>query len=167
MKSKNFNACVLITCCLSFPTHAQPKVIADFGGRETGIQTHESFYEAHGRELLPKAPAIPPQLQRFPLESELMPGPVETRKHNQKVLRPFFIIGYDRISLDWLIANADYFAEIKATGMVTNVDSNESMMRIKKLVPKIKIDAVPVELIAETFQLNNYPVLIDRTEIKQ
>jgi integrating conjugative element protein (TIGR03765 family) len=146
---------------------AAPEVIADFGGRPTGMTTPAEYLESQGMNVIPEAPAIPPALDRFPMESSMVLGPVEPRKHNQSVLMPFFIMGADQPSIEWLLANAGVLQEMSATGMVTNIDSWKTLQRIRELVPGLTLESIPLDSMIPLFGLTHYPVLITQEEITQ
>lgn len=154
---------LLVAVCI----HAAPEVIADFGGRPTGMTTPAEYLESQGMNVMPQAPAIPPALDRFPMESSLEVGVVETRGHHQSVLMPFFIMGADQASIEWLLANASVLQAMKATGMVTNIDSWKTLQRIRELVPDLMLESIPLDTVIPLFGLTHYPVLITREEITQ
>ncbi len=119
------------------------------------------------RMPVPQAPAENGLLQRFPIESDLSVGVIETRQHDKPVSRPFFILGYDEHSAQWLETNLNHLQEINALGLVTNVRSAAELARLQQYAGTIELQAIPVESIAEQFDVDSYPVLITTEEITQ
>lgn len=75
---------------------------------------------------------------------------------------PIFIIGWDRVSMNWLRANREILEENKALGFVVNVDSHESMQQIQAIAgDRLYLSAVNGDDISETFDLYHYPAYID------
>lgn len=162
----------MIICLLgliAYPNiHAEPEVLADYGGRETGLKSpQEQIRELANRMPVPQAPAENGLLQRFPIESDLSVGVIENRQHDKPVSRPFFIVGYDEHSARWLGTNLNYLQEINALGLVTNVRSASELARLQQYAGTIELQAMPVESIAEQFDVDSYPVLITTEEITQ
>ncbi len=162
-----------LMCLLWFSSSvsAAPIVIADFGGRETGIVDMQAYFEANKmtitQELVRTKPQMPSLLGRYPVWSDLEPGLVQEQRHGQTVIMPFFIVGADEWSQEWLIANVDYLAQIGARGMAANIESAEALNYLRELAPPLVIEAVPVDEIAKVFGINNYPVLVSREAIEQ
>lgn len=162
----------MIACLLGLMAcpivHAEPEVLADYGGRETGLKSpQEQIRELADRMPVPQAQAENGLLQRFPIESDLSVGVIETRRHDKPVSRPFFILGYDEHSAQWLETNLDHLQEINALGLVTNVRSAAELARFQQFAGTIELHAMPVESIAEQFDVDSYPVLITAEEITQ
>lgn len=153
--------------------YAAPEVIADFGGRETGHRDiSEKLADAQSRVSTTASAPTNEQAkrlmtQRFPIYSELTLGEVVLREHHKSVDQPFFIIGLDRASLDWLSTNETYLREINAVGMLTHVESETEVNRVTHHYAGMKFIAIPLERIISAFELTHYPVLITKTSVLQ
>lgn len=155
---------VLIAAC----AHAEPEVIADFGGRETGIKSpQEQLREAAQHTRMPIANTKPTMAGRFPVVSSLRVGVLDNHPHTQPVTRPFFIVGFDKQSAQWLAANHAHLKEINALGFVTNVNSPAQLEKLRRYAGDLTLNAIPVDDIADRFQLTRYPVLVTQENIIQ
>lgn len=153
---------------VSLPVVSQPEVIADFGGRETGLKLpHEQLRDAAVSTPIPKAITKPTLASRFPIASSLRVGVINNREHSFPVLRPFFIVGADNQSTRWLSANRMHLAGIHALGFVTNVKSQADVETLQEYAEDLTLHALPIDEIAERFDLTRYPVLITQKEILQ
>lgn len=82
-------------------------------------------------------------------------------------LKPFFLVGEEASSLEWLTANAERLTELDAAGLVVNVTDAGSLQHIQSLVPELTVMPVSGDDIAERLQLSHYPVLITSTALEQ
>jgi len=130
----------------------------------------------HTRKLNPVSTSIihtdmplPSGLQWIlPVRSpKLSPGPVEARALKMPGLKPFFLVGEEASSLEWLTANAERLTELDAAGLVVNVTDAGSLQHIQSLVPELTVMPVSGDDIAERLQLSHYPVLITSTALEQ
>lgn len=147
-------------------------VVDDLGGSSA---TH--YYQAlniqdNSRPLkkIP-APIIKPitELSALPIVSKkLSPGKVEPRLINANgLIRPFFMVGDDELSIAWLTARASYLTELQAVGLVVNVKQASHFNQLKRLVPTILMLPTSGDDIADRLNLSHYPVLITATSIEQ
>lgn len=159
---------VLLGLMIAPMVMAEPEVIADFGGGETGlVSPSERLRTIASKNSIPAAIVRQPILERFPVESDMRVGVIDAHVHNKPVNRPFFIVGYDQHSAEWLEANRTYLIEINARGLVTNVQSDQQMRILREYGGDLSLDAIPVESIAAVFGLEFYPVLVTKEEVTQ
>jgi len=118
---------------------------------------------------IPPAPATPvSEADMLPVRSsKLTPGTVERRTIEAPGLRPFFIIGDDKISADWLRRHAASLRERGAVGLVVNVETIQALNHLRTLVPDVLLSPVPADDLAERLRLIHYPALITTTGIEQ
>lgn len=156
------------------PVIAQPEtegliVLEDRGGVSITKYT-QSVTEKTGE----RAKAPPPSFHManlFPVVTPSMsPGPVgaeegpRLKKHN--IIRPFFIIGDDPASLDWLAQNREMLTDKMAAGMVVNVQSAARMNAIRQIAGKAMIlTAVSGEDISEKLNIRHYPFYMDQNGV--
>lgn len=164
MMSKGFLFSLLIAPMVL----AEPEVIADLGGKTTGlVSPSERLRAIASKQSVPASLARQPMADRFPVESDMRVGVIDTHGHDKPVNRPFFIIGYDQHSAEWLEANRNYLIDINARGLVTNVKSEQQMKTLRAYGGDLPLDAIPIESIAAVFGLEFYPVLVTKEEVTQ
>jgi integrating conjugative element protein (TIGR03765 family) len=147
---------------------AEPEIMADFGGTKTGFTSpSDRLRDLAKKQRPPAAIARQPMTNRLPMKSHMSVGIVEPHAHDMPVSRPFFIVGYDRHSAEWLEANRDFLIEINARGLVTNVKSTQQMNVLREYGGTLPLDAIPVDSIAKVFDLEFYPVLVTKEEVTQ
>ncbi|UYZ83091.1 integrating conjugative element protein [Entomomonas sp. E2T0] len=102
------------------------------------------------------------------ISDKLSPGKVEPRVINANgLIRPFFMIGDDDLSVAWLKERVVALEKLQAVGLVVNVKTNSSLNQLKKLAPNLMILPVSGDDIADRLALSHYPVLITATAIEQ
>ncbi len=119
------------------------------------------------------APAVPPlgaadPEQWLPIRSPgLTPGRVERRAVHRPFARPFFLIGSDAFSRQWLVTHRDRLAEIGAVGMLVQAETVDDLRAIAALAKGLPILPASASDIAEALALSHYPVLITRDGLEQ
>lgn len=98
---------------------------------------------------------------------ELSPGQVEKRALQMPGLKPFFLVGEDSVSLNWLTTHAQRLTELGAAGLVVDVTDTRALQQIQSVVPTLTVMPVSGDDIAERLQLSHYPVLITATALEQ
>ena len=147
---------------------AEPIVIKDLGGRETGLKSSKELLGAAVKNTpVPTGSLYPGLSARYPIESSLEVGIIEPYAHGKNVTRPFFIVGFDQHSARWLAQNADHLKTINAQGFVTNIQSQMQLEKLRSYASELQLNALPVDDIAQQFDLIFYPVLITQEEITQ
>lgn len=104
----------------------------------------------------------------LPVRSSLLtPGQITPRTLNMPSLRPFFLVGEDPQSLDWLRQRASELKEMGAAGLAVEVADTEALDRIRAAAPGITILPVNGNDLATRLQIEHYPVLITATSLEQ
>ena len=104
----------------------------------------------------------------LPIESPgLTPGPVRTRSHDQPFARPFFLIGSDTRSRQWLQDHRDQLKAIGAVGMLVQAKTLEDLRTIANLADGLSILPASGTDIAQALGISHYPVLISTRSIEQ
>jgi len=118
---------------------------------------------------IPQAPQTPAsEADMLPVRStKLTPGKVNRRAIEAPGLRPFFIIGDDKVSADWLRRHAASLRERGAVGLVVNVETLQALNHLRTLAPDVPLSPVPADDLAERLGLQHYPALITATGIEQ
>lgn len=99
---------------------------------------------------------------------EMSPGPVTAREVDAKSLdQPFFIIGSDRASREWLAKNHARLIQSKAVGLLVQAESLEDLRAIDQLGEGIPIAPVSGSDIAKHLGITRYPILISRGWVEQ
>jgi integrating conjugative element protein (TIGR03765 family) len=104
----------------------------------------------------------------LPIQSPgLTPGQVERRHLDIKFARPFFLIGTDPVSRQWLRAHRAELLRIGAVGMLVQVETVHDLRAIAALSGGLPILPASASDIAEALGLSHYPVLISNQGIEQ
>lgn len=103
-----------------------------------------------------------PDIERFlPVHTaQLQVGTFEAIRRTTGVSRPFFLIGTDAVSLEWLRRNRARLLALEAFGLVVEALTVASYQEVVEAGEGLLIRAVNAELIAEHLRLKYYPVLI-------
>ena len=123
----------------------------------------------------PRRPTIqPPQLGAadlatlLPIRSPgLTPGPVQPNTHDRPFTRPFFLIGSDNLSRQWLLEHRDRLKEIGAVGMLVQADTLDDLQTIAELAAGLSVMPASASDIAKALGVSHYPVLITPHGIEQ
>ena len=165
---------VLIAWLLG-PVMAQAELAVIYDGGNTHpiapfLEVFESADEIQQQRPDPTSPqlgAADPEAW-LPIQSPgLMPGPVQARLHDRPFARPFFLIGSDARSLQWLQDHRDRLKEIGAVGMLVQADTLEDLRTIAELADGLSILPASASDIAKALGITCYPVLISTHGIEQ
>ena len=97
----------------------------------------------------------------------LSPGPVLARSHNKPFSRPFFLIGSDDRSRQWLVRHRDRLKAIGAVGMLVQAETPEDLQATANLSNGLPILPASAVDIATVLGISHYPVLITPQGIEQ
>jgi len=105
----------------------------------------------------------------LPIHSDsLSPGFVSPVKRAIKTLmRPVFVIGVDKKSIQWLKDNKDALIESKAVGMLVEVETIEQFREVGKLAKGLQISPTSGDELAKILGFKHYPVLISKYGFEQ
>ncbi|MCU7804244.1 MAG: integrating conjugative element protein [Candidatus Thiodiazotropha sp. (ex Lucinoma borealis)] len=165
----------MIVTFLLVPVMAQAEltIIYDSGNTQPIAPFLEVFESADG---IPQQRPVPTKLQLgaadpkawLPIQSPgLTPGPVQARSHDRPFVRPFFLIGSDTRSRQWLQDHRDRLKEIGAVGMLVQADTLEDLRTIAELADGFSILPAAGSDIAKALGISHYPVLISAQGIEQ
>lgn len=165
---------VIIACLLlPFMAQAELTVIYDSGDTQPITPYLEAFEPADEIALQRPAPTGP-QLGAadpkawLPIRSPgLTPGFVQERTHDRPFTRPFFLIGSDARSRQWLEDHRDRLKEIGAVGMLVQADTWENLQSIAELANGLSLLPASGSDIAQALGISHYPVLISAHGIEQ
>ena len=118
---------------------------------------------------VPEAPSQPfREADMLPVKSALLsPGRVERRSIQAPGLQPIFLVGDDELSRIWLRQRAASLLALSAVGLVVNVDTAESLARLRELAPGLTLSPVSGDDLAQRLGVRHYPTLITPTGIEQ
>ena len=149
-------------------------VIYDSGETYSLAPFFEVFDEDADRRERPPASPVQPSLgaadsgRILPIRSPgLTPGRVEPRDITRPFARPFFLIGADGLSREWLTIHRDRLAEIGAVGMLVEAKTLDDLRAIAAIADGLPILPASASDIAEALDLSHYPVLITKDGIEQ
>lgn len=146
-------------------------IVADLGG-ESALQYYQTLNIQNDKKQVKPIPLVKvPYDERsvLPIVSQrLTPGKVEPRLINANgLIRPFFLVGDDEYSYQWLQNRGDILRRLKAVGLIVNAQNEAALKKIRNLIPDITLLPVSGDDIADRFKLAHYPVLITATGIEQ
>jgi integrating conjugative element protein (TIGR03765 family) len=81
--------------------------------------------------------------------------------------RPFFLIGSDPASLQWLSNNRSTLHALGAVGMLIQADTEEDLRRVAQIAQGLSITLGSASDLASALGIEHYPVLITREGITQ
>ena len=156
---------------------AELTVIYDSGKTQPLAPFLEVFDEGDSQEKGPQISTSPPETQALgaadierllPIHSPgLTPGRVEPQTIQQPFARPFFLIGSDPFSREWLAIHRDRLSEIGAVGMLVEAATLDDLRAIAEIAQGLPILPASANDIAEALDLVHYPVLITKDGIEQ
>lgn len=97
----------------------------------------------------------------------LSPGPVPSRAHNRPFARPFFLVGSDPRSRQWLVKHRERLKAIGAVGMLVQADTLEDLQATASLSGGLPIMPASAADIASVLGVSHYPVLVSSQGIEQ
>lgn len=161
--------------CLLIPLLAQAEltVIYDSGNTQPMAPFLNVFDSV---DEVPKRSPVPTQRHLgaadpeawLPIQSPgLTPGPVQARSHDRPFARPFFLIGSDVRSQQWLQANQKRLTEIGAVGMLVQAKTQDDLRAIADLADGLSILPASASDITKALGISHYPVLISAHGIEQ
>jgi integrating conjugative element protein (TIGR03765 family) len=151
-------------------------VIYDSGATQPLASLLEAFDEAP-----PAVPGAAPPIGQLgaadlarllPIRTpELTPGSVTPRPlqlpNGVALPRPFFLIGADRRSREWLATHCDRLEAIGAIGMLVDAATASDLEAIAAIARGLPILPASASDIAKALRLDHLPVLISRHGIEQ
>lgn len=106
--------------------------------------------------------------QLLPIRSPgLSPGKVPVRKHQVPFARPFFLIGADPWSRQWLAEHRQRLLDIGAVGLLVDATSIEDLQAIAGIADGLPIAPAAGSDIAKALAVVHYPVAISEGHIWQ
>ncbi len=109
------------------------------------------------------APDLPPvTIEQFlPVQSRtLTVGSFEAERRPTGVAQPFFVVGCDEASLEWVQNNHARLLELRSFGLVVEAPDVRSYERLESVAEGLVIRPVVGDLIAEHLGLSHYPALV-------
>nr|WP_298411654.1 integrating conjugative element protein [uncultured Halomonas sp.] len=152
-------------------------VVADYGGTSTrpyfvaikgaGVDEDEGYSPRIGASSSRTQPFG--EQDMLPLDSErLTPGQVASRTLNLPGgFTPFFIIGDDDLSRQWLARRGDILRDMNAVGLVVQVQNAAALEALRDEAAGLELRPVSGDGLAERLGLAHYPVLIGPGGIEQ
>ena len=99
---------------------------------------------------------------------EISPGILQSRVAPKNISsRPFCIIGYDYLSLEWIIEVKPVLVENKAVCFVTNVETKEQLQELIDLLKPVPWQLLHANSLTDQLDINHYPVLVSSHGIEQ
>jgi integrating conjugative element protein (TIGR03765 family) len=97
----------------------------------------------------------------LPVEAQsLSVGVFEVQRRRTSVSQPFFLVGCDDTSLQWLEENRERLVALHAFGLVIEAPDVESYRRLAAAAEGLVIRPVAGDLLAKHLGIRHYPVLV-------
>ncbi|MBK79508.1 MAG: integrating conjugative element protein [Gammaproteobacteria bacterium] len=174
MCGRNGRAVILLAVAVSSHlARAELDVIYDSGATKPLAPLLEVLGEPPDRSPSQAADLGAADVARLlPIRSPgLTPGPVSTRPlvlpHQGTISRPFFLIGSDPRSRQWLIDHRDRLRAIGAVGMLVQAESVADLEAMAALARGLPVLPASADDIASAIGIRHIPVLISRRGIEQ
>jgi integrating conjugative element protein (TIGR03765 family) len=156
----------IVGVLLPVMAQAELTVIYDSGHTQSLAPFLKAF--AADEAIAPQRPVItPPPVSAadpkawLPIQSPgLTPGPVQASAHERPFARPFFLIGSDLQSRQWLQDNRNRLKTLGAVGMLVQADTLEDLRVIADLAQGLPILPASASDIAKALGITHYPVVI-------
>ncbi|MES9897693.1 MAG: integrating conjugative element protein [Sedimenticola sp.] len=166
---------VMIVSFLLVPVMAQAELTVIYDSGDTQpiapfLEAFESANEIPRENPVPTKPSLGAANPEawLPIRSPgLTPGSVQARSHDRPFTRPFFLIGSDMRSRQWLQDHRDRLKEIGAVGMLVQADTLDDLRTITALADGLSILPASATDIAKALGISHYPVLISAHGIEQ
>lgn len=166
--------CMAVACVLvPVMAKAELTVIYDSGHTQPiapFLEVFESGDEDPQQSPVPTIPqlgAADPKAW-LPIQSPgLTSGTMQARPHDRPFARPFFLIGSDVQSRQWLKDHRARLKEIGAVGMLVQADTVDDLRTIAELADGLSILPASASDIAKALGISHYPVLISAHGIEQ
>jgi len=115
---------------------------------------------------------VPEPVLQLPIRTpQVSPGPVDPQPlplpAGVALPRPFFLVGADKLSRDWLALHRDRLIEIQAIGMLVDADTADDVAAIKAIANGLPILPASASDIVAPLQITHIPVLISERGIEQ
>jgi len=165
----------MAAACVLVPVMAQAELTVIYDSGKTQpiaafLDVFESADELPSQSpvtIKPKLGAADPEAW-LPIQSPgLTPGLVPARSHDRPFARPFFLIGSDTHSRQWLQTHRDRLKAIGAMGMLVQADTLDDLRTIAELANGLSILPASASDIAKALGISHYPVLISAHGIEQ
>lgn len=106
--------------------------------------------------------------QLLPIRSPgLSPGKVPVRKHQVPFARPFFLIGADSKSQEWLAEHRQRLLDIGAEGLLVDAASIEDLQAIASIADGLPVTPAAGSDIAKALGVTHYPFAVSDGRIWQ
>ena len=172
--------CLTLALAREMPITTTPQhghsltVVADLGG-VSALPYYRSLNLLPSRNQPPvELPA--PKLPRSPVDEaallpvhsvHLTPGPVTHRVINAPGLNPFFLVGDDEPSRQWVTAHRAVLEHLGAVGFIVQVDSASALASLRALAHGLTLVPASADDLARRLDLRHYPVLVTPTGVEQ
>ena len=164
---------IALTLCLCGIkiAHAEPYIIYD-NGKTQRINKYTPAIKAPSKEALIRSAARPKaskiKVEHLPVVTpELTPGRVHRKEANLYMDTPFFIVGADPHSSQWLVQHRSKLKALNAIGIAVNVQTEEQLKLLQNSAGGIRISPVKGGKLAQQLAITHYPVLVSGRIIEQ
>lgn len=166
---------LLVNVAHAAPVQPPPlTVIHDTGAGIAAEPYFEPFRGAQKTEHERGSPVMPPPMAMtltsfLPVSTpEMSPGRVLSRATQYPNLpQPFFVLGTDDFSSNWLSRHRDRLVEMKAIGIVVDAAGLQDFNALQAIAGPLKLVPLPGKELASLFDIQRYPVVVTTEGIDQ
>ncbi len=103
---------------------------------------------------------------RLPIEPTRLTRAEPSVMEVEQLMTPVFVMGSDAQSIDWLQTNGETFRALGAVGIVVELRDMATWRAIQSLGQQygLRLHVLNGDAIAEAFNIDHYPVLIQRAQ---
>lgn len=160
-----FGGILALLCCEM--ALAELEVVEDQGGVDAS-RYYEAFQSKPNKTARSEPLGRVTEANMLPVRAErISPGAVARREINAPGLRPFFMVGDDDLSRQWLEERGEALRAMGAVGMVVNVETAAALSQLRSIIPTVTMLPTPGDDVAGRLGLEHYPVLITDKSIEQ
>ena len=99
---------------------------------------------------------------------KLTPGDVTPKAlNNPQLIQPFFLVGSDNRSRQWLLQNREQLKRIHAIGLLVQANTLNDVQTMQSLSQGLTLIPAPANELIKRYGLEHYPVLITKEGITQ
>lgn len=166
------SSCVTAATASAHINSEQSSPLVIHQGGVSALRYYDSLSVESGEKAIQPLPDIhlqkPGQFSAFPVVSQLTPGTVKAKTLSASgLVQPIFMIGYDKLSAQWLSERYRTLKALNALGLVVNVPTAEAMAELQSIAPDLMLQPISGDDLAKHIGVKHYPVLITKTSIEQ
>ena len=166
MKIRDYLYCmfVFLITIQSTSVLSEPNVLYTGPASRPIIEIWNKYQQPEDYKILNPEPALPIMPMTTTLTPKLnisnKPLPDYLQKGASFGMKPFFLIGVDPQSKQWLNENKNTLRDINATGLVIQANTALEVSELREIAPEIDFSFARTNELVTNLNLTHYPVLV-------